>query len=48
MPQPAFSAASSSSGVDTSPSSFFGPKRFHPTPLALAELPPIEDAVMRR
>ncbi|CAM2008836.1 MBL fold metallo-hydrolase [Acanthopleuribacter pedis] len=32
-------------GPRTSPSPFFGPKRFHPMPLALEELPPL-DAVL--
>jgi len=33
-------------GERVSPFSFAGPKRFHPTPLALSELPPIEGLVL--
>jgi L-ascorbate metabolism protein UlaG (beta-lactamase superfamily) len=33
-------------GERVSPFSFAGPKRFHPTPLALAELPPIEGLIL--
>ena len=33
-------------GERASPFSFAGPKRFHPTPLTLAELPPIEAVIL--
>ena len=33
-------------GERVSPFSFAGPKRFHPTPLALADLPPIEGLIL--
>ena len=33
-------------GERVSPFSFMGPKRFHPTPLALADLPPIEGLIL--
>ena len=33
-------------GERVSPLSFAGPKRFHPTPLALADLPPIEGLIL--
>jgi L-ascorbate metabolism protein UlaG (beta-lactamase superfamily) len=33
-------------GDRASPFSFAGPKRFHPTPLALADLPPIEGLIL--
>ena len=33
-------------GERASPVSFAGPKRFHPTPLALADLPPIEGLIL--
>lgn len=33
-------------GERASPFSFAGPKRFHPTPLALADLPPVEGLIL--